>query len=957
MASSSSCKRRATESRFAECPICSAVVLLHRINEHLDGCVSAQTLTTRSEPQPLSARPVLPMRSENAAVGRTVSPPPAFSQADTPIAQAFGLLNAPKAAPSASADDRAMAAAECAFMPGYVNRLHDPVVHPGAGTNIQCDGRRRNSWLGERGLVAQPGSVGDSLAAVALLALEEEQASPSLLAHSEVRLAKTLAAMNADDTLSACLEAITFSLAAPSVWRRLPATGPSPTSANCAGASTSLDSVGGALATTASATSAAAVATATTGEGCAVKLHAAISNGLLELLTDAVLRPSTVGDVATALSTIPMGRLRTLCTELGVGPPPAASGSAGSHAHTAARSRAPSPSPGAAASYAEASASASARMLARHLTSTLSRRRSISTAPLLGALGPCVRMPSAAALAIRRLCALAFTAAGYSADEAVWMLRGVGGLGRGAQFGSTLAIRAHPSSRCTRFPGPSARAAFESALGILERAETSAAMADSAPLYESLHAAMAMLLNGRDDLPAASCAVLGRVVLAGCAQLRRDRRHAEAMRLLHEALQHAAMPKPWRAAAVVVWLRELQACGAKMAALRLCEVAHATNGLLTGRALERIYTGDRSSQEIAADIPSSSLATPATPTEHVASRPNEAEALVREGHPVREVPTYDAATSRTVMASCSQGTDLAGIRSTGSVEAAPSADGVGLATASTASVGAAVSVGGDTFMLSAPQLLGIRRVLLRLAVPPRRWKRPTVLPLRQAREIWVEAHAVKSEGHAGASDRRVGWLAPHGTVVGVEECVRLHLLAGRSVNGRASGDGHCAPIGNDSPAGVTWSRGEHLENAPFLALFALLMWDALFAPLPGAFGSSAQDAPDDLVRGGRGAFSGRRAAMITRLLEEIESAESAVDCHGAVHCTGEGDCSSPNEGSHSAEADQADASARGPPSLASRLATSYAAHYGTECIGIAWDRLELPLLQVTSAHERKDAPA
>jgi len=165
------------------------------------------------------------------------------------------------------------------------------------------------------------------------------------------------------------------------------------------------------------------------------------------------------------------------------------------------------------------------------------------------------------------------------------------------------------------------------------------------------------------------------------------------------------------------------------------------------------------------------------------------------------------------------------------------------------------------------------------------------------------------------------------------------------VNGRASGDGHCAPIGNDSPAGVTWSRGEHLENAPFLALFALLMWDALFAPLPGAFGSSAQDAPDDLVRGGRGAFSGRRAAMITRLLEEIESAESAVDCHGAVHCTGEGDCSSPNEGSHSAEADQADASARGPPSLASRLATSYAAHYGTECIGIAWDRLELPLLQ------------
>ena len=34
-------------------------------------------------------------------------------------------------------------------------------------------------------------------------------------------------------------------------------------------------------------------------------------------------------------------------------------------------------------------------------------------------------------------------------------------------------------------------------------------------------------------------------------------------------------------------------------------------------------------------------------------------------------------------------------------------------------------------------------------------------------------------------------------------------------------------------------------------LFALLMWEALFAPAPSAFGSAAQDAPHDLLSGGR----------------------------------------------------------------------------------------------------------
>ena len=60
----------------------------------------------------------------------------------------------------------------------------------------------------------------------------------------------------------------------------------------------------------------------------------------------------------------------------------------------------------------------------------------------------------------------------------------------------------------------------------------------------------------------------------------------------------------------------------------------------------------------------------------------------------------------------------------------------------------------------------------------------------------------------------------------------------------------------------------------------LLLWDAIFAPLPAAFGSASQDAPDDLLSGGRGAFAARRAPLLDSLIEDIEMAPS--DDEGAT---------------------------------------------------------------------------
>ena len=79
-----------------------------------------------------------------------------------------------------------------------------------------------------------------------------------------------------------------------------------------------------------------------------------------------------------------------------------------------------------------------------------------------------------------------------------------------------------------------------------------------------------------------------------------------------------------------------------------------------------------------------------------------------------------------------------------------------------------------------------------------------------------------------------------------------------------------------------WCHGVHLENSLLLSLFALLMWDCIFAPLPAAFGSPLQDAPDDLLAAsatadGRPAFVSRRRALIDASLRAIEGASTAEE--------------------------------------------------------------------------------
>lgn len=64
--------------------------------------------------------------------------------------------------------------------------------------------------------------------------------------------------------------------------------------------------------------------------------------------------------------------------------------------------------------------------------------------------------------------------------------------------------------------------------------------------------------------------------------------------------------------------------------------------------------------------------------------------------------------------------------------------------------------------------------------------------------------------------------------------------------------------------------GFYTENTLFTALLALLIWPALYAPLPGAFFHPFQAGPADLFRPD---FVGRRQGMIDELLATLDSGE------------------------------------------------------------------------------------
>eukprot|EP00966_Prymnesium_polylepis_P319739 7376168-Prymnesium_polylepis.2 len=75
------------------------------------------------------------------------------------------------------------------------------------------------------------------------------------------------------------------------------------------------------------------------------------------------------------------------------------------------------------------------------------------------------------------------------------------------------------------------------------------------------------------------------------------------------------------------------------------------------------------------------------------------------------------------------------------------------------------------FVLSRHQLLLARRMLQKLAVPPRRWKRQQPPELLTAREVRITGREARPSTPTAGAIRRAGerWLAPDGSGVGVEE--------------------------------------------------------------------------------------------------------------------------------------------------------------------------------------------
>lgn len=83
--------------------------------------------------------------------------------------------------------------------------------------------------------------------------------------------------------------------------------------------------------------------------------------------------------------------------------------------------------------------------------------------------------------------------------------------------------------------------------------------------------------------------------------------------------------------------------------------------------------------------------------------------------------------------------------------------------------------------------------------------------------------------------------------------------------------------------------GVWCEGGLYSLLFALLCWDIIFAPLPGAFQHPYQDGPFDLSTAG---FHARRAALFKARFAELASADlgarvaAAWDAHAGVACNG-----------------------------------------------------------------------
>ncbi|KAI8462547.1 MAG: hypothetical protein J3K34DRAFT_462867 [Monoraphidium minutum] len=180
----------------------------------------------------------------------------------------------------------------------------------------------------------------------------------------------------------------------------------------------------------------------------------------------------------------------------------------------------------------------------------------------------------------------------------------------------------------------------------------------------------------------------------------------------------------------------------------------------------------------------------------------------------------------------------------------------------------------DTYVRHGDRLALQRRVL-RLGKPPRRWRRPPWAAAVAAEPPERRVVGRPLAGSVGARNRYYGY---DGRQVCVED-LALQYYA------RDEGGG--------------W-RGIHTEGGIWATLFGLVMWDVLFADVPGVFQSPFQPAPLDLDSD---AFFPARAAAIEARLQEV-----ALGGAGRL------------------------------------VSAAWEAHHGALCRGVSWSRFGLPQL-------------
>ncbi|WP_028294566.1 VRR-NUC domain-containing protein [Oceanobacter kriegii] len=122
--------------------------------------------------------------------------------------------------------------------------------------------------------------------------------------------------------------------------------------------------------------------------------------------------------------------------------------------------------------------------------------------------------------------------------------------------------------------------------------------------------------------------------------------------------------------------------------------------------------------------------------------------------------------------------------------------------------------------------------------------------LKQALPSWYSPPCLWQEQKTTLPEGSLQQLAEGASI----EAVALHLLQSeqKSLPGEREGTGF------------------YVENALFSSLFGLLFWDAVYAPIPGAFYHPFQVRPDDLYDE---SFVDSRQAVIQRILGSIKSGE------------------------------------------------------------------------------------